>query len=139
MNKVSVINLNGKDGKIEKEIKLPVLEILKILKKDNVLVDIYLISDGRMKLLNKKFRGRDKITTVLSFKEPRNFILPPSSLKTLGEIYLNTSKAESRKPENILRLLVHGTLHLLGYNHREKSDRMRMERKEKSVIKKLIN
>ncbi len=135
MNKVSVISLDKKFKKFERKIKNTALKILKILKKANVSVEIYLINSQKMRFLNEKFRGKDKTTTVLSFEEPRNFILPPSKHKKIGEIYLNSQIFNSQ----ITQLLVHGLLHLLGYNHQKKSDRIRMEKREKLVIKKLSN
>ncbi|NCO15596.1 MAG: hypothetical protein GW899_02520 [Parcubacteria group bacterium] len=89
MNKVSVTSLDKKCKKFEKKIKFAALKILKILKKTNVLVEIYLINNQKMRFLNKKFRGKNKTTTILSFEESRNFILPPSKYKKIGEIYLN--------------------------------------------------
>ena len=90
INKVIVTSLEKKFKKFEKKIKLAAQKILRILGKNNVLVEIYLINSQKMRFLNKKFRGKDKTTTVLSFEEPRNFILPPSKSKKIGEIYLNS-------------------------------------------------
>lgn len=140
MNKVLVISLEKRFKEFEREIKKIVLRILKILNKSNVLVEIYLINSQKMKFLNKKFRGQDKTTTVLSFEEPRNFILPPSKFKKIGEIYLNMTNNQqpitndSRRSLIVSRrLLIHGLLHLLGYNHKKKSDRIKMERLENYV------
>ncbi|MBN2197994.1 rRNA maturation RNase YbeY [Candidatus Wolfebacteria bacterium] len=135
MNKISVISLGKNKKEIEEKLKILILKTLKILKKDNVLIDIYLISGIRMKFLNKKFRGKDKTTTILSFVEPRNFILPPSKFRKLGEIYLNIANIKHQELRD--KLAVHGVLHLLGYNHNRKSDRIKMEKKEKWIIGKL--
>ncbi len=62
---------------------------LKVLKRRKDAVEIYLIGDEQMRFLNKKFRGKDKSTDVLSFKEPKNFPHPESNFRNLGEIYLN--------------------------------------------------
>jgi len=99
------------------------------------LVEIYLINSQKMRFLNKKFRGKDKTTTVLSFEEPRNFILPPSKSKKIGEIYLN-----SQLPNySITQLLTHGLLHLLGYNHQKKNDRIKMEKAEQKLLRQTLN
>ncbi|NCP58668.1 rRNA maturation RNase YbeY [Candidatus Wolfebacteria bacterium CG1_02_39_135] len=134
MNKVSVTSLDKKCKKFEKKIKFAALKILKILKKTNVLVEIYLINNQKMRFLNKKFRGKNKTTTILSFEESRNFILPPSKYKKIGEIYLNE---ETRDKKQETRLLVHGLLHLFGYNHQEKNDRIRMEKAEQKLLLKI--
>jgi len=135
INKVIVTSLEKKFKKFEKKIKLAAQKILRILGKNNVLVEIYLINSQKMRFLNKKFRGKDKTTTVLSFEEPRNFILPPSKSKKIGEIYLN-----SQLPNYpITQLLTHGLLHLLGYNHQKKNDRIKMEKAEQKLLRQTLN
>ena len=149
MNKISVIGLDKKFKKFEAGIQGVALKILKILNKNGVEAEIYLIDGRKMRFLNKKFRGQDKTTTILSFEEPKNFICPPpaggSKHKKIGEIYLNMTN--DRRPttndsSGLLvvsrRLLVHGLLHLLGYDHRKKNDRIKMEKAEKSLISKLL-
>lgn len=130
MNKVSVISSDKKFKKFERKIKNTALKILKILKKTSVSVEIYLINSRKMRFLNKKFRGKNKTTTILSFEESRNFISPPSKYKKIGEIYLNSQISNSQ----ITQLLIHGLLHLFGYNHQKKNDRIKMERKEQICI-----
>lgn len=84
-----------------------------------------------MKFLNKKFRNKNKTTNILTFVEPKNFPHPESKLKFLGEIYLN--------PDCISRnefalIIAHGLLHLFGFQHRGKSDSIKMEAREKFLI-----
>ncbi len=174
MNKVIVTSLDKKLKKkekrnFEKKIKLAAQKILRILGKNNVLVEIYLINSQKMRFLNKKFRGKDKTTTILSFEEPRNFIYPhtkqglapsaqkchlslfgvgvyPRKIKRIGEIYLNLTNDrrlmtnDSRKSLVVSRkLLIHGLLHLFGYNHKKKSDRIKMEKTEQKLLQKTLN
>ncbi|MDP3015277.1 MAG: rRNA maturation RNase YbeY [bacterium] len=154
MNRVVVASLDKRFKKFEKKISATALKILKILNKDGVEADIYLIDSRKMRFLNKKFRGKDKTTTVLSFEEPKNFICPPpaggSKHKKIGEIYLNADlrgldadqrgkiQRKSTLSPRLSALLVHGLLHLFGYDHQKKSDRVKMERVEKSLISKLL-
>ena len=139
MNKISVISLDKKFKKRELEIKRVALKTLEILNKDGVEAEIYLIDGRKMRFLNKKFRGKDKATTVLSFEEPKNFILPPSKHKKIGEIYLNMKLTTNHKLQTANYLLTHGLLHLFGYDHRKKNDRIRMMRIERLLIAKLKN
>ncbi|MBI5079134.1 rRNA maturation RNase YbeY [Candidatus Wolfebacteria bacterium] len=136
MNRVFVVSLDKKFRKFEKPLKSVVLKIFKVLKKDKAEADIYLIGDRQMRFLNKKFRGKDKTTTVLSFEEPRNFVFPPSKFKKIGEIYLNCEISNLKS--QISNLLVHGLLHLFGYDHKKKNDRIKMEKMEQSIIKCLL-
>ena len=145
MNKIFTISLKKEFVKEEKKVKLAIAKILKILNKKNVSVEIYLAGSRTMRSLNKKLRGKDKVANVLSFEEPEEFIQNPPDRGTtqnkrkmtrnLGEIYLNAE----REDENFSKefLLVHGILHLLGYDHIKESDAIKMGRKEKSVLVKL--
>lgn len=157
MNRVSTVSLNKKFNIYSGKIQRVAVKILRILNKDGVETEVYLIGNRKMRFLNKKFRGKDKTTTVLSFEEPRNFIYPPlagrSNHKKIGEIYLNAelhgTDAElcgnsSRKSALSCRLsvincqlLAHGLLHLLGYDHQKKSDRIKMEKKEQYILARL--
>lgn len=99
-------------------------------------VDIYLIDEKRMRGLNKKFRGRDTSTNVLSFEEPKGFVSADPRAAKLGEIYLAPDYIE-RNGEDMSRLVIHGILHLLGYTHERLRDRMEMEKKEDKILQKL--
>lgn len=134
MNKVSVIFLSGKtDKKTERELKKTTLKVLKILTKKSVLVEVFLADSQTMKSLNKKFRGKNKAADVLSFEEPKNFVFPKSKNKNIGEIYINTKY----KIPYSKYLLIHGLLHLFGYDHQKKNDTIMMERKERRLLKAL--
>lgn len=81
-------------------------------------VEITLVDDSYIKKLNKKYRNVDTPTDVLSF-----LICVPPDKKT-ADIYISLDKAkeqaESRKLEfktEVAHLLIHGILHLLGYEH----------------------
>ena len=81
---------------------------------------------------------REKRVSVLAFPEPRNFPHPEKSAKFLGEIYINRDVAKGNE-DALVYLLIHGLLHLLGYDHRKKSDTMRMERLEKKLFLRVIS
>jgi len=77
-------------------------------------INIVLVDNKYIQKLNKEYRGIDTPTDVLSFRlnEKRND----------GEIYLSLeyvsqSSKEEKFTEEILRLIIHGTLHILGYDH----------------------
>lgn len=92
-------------------------------------IEIYLIDDRRMRRLNRQFRGKDKPTNVLSFVKPKGF---PG--ETLGEVYLGPVYIQKNK-ESLDLMLVHGVLHILGFDHKKKNDRIVMEKKESQLIK----
>jgi len=145
MNKIIVVSLEKKFEKFEKGVKKEALGILKIFGKDRVVAEIYLAGDKLMRKLNREYRGKDKAANVLSFVEPKNFPHPDiKDKKYLGEIYLNLTHNLQSITNNLQpiinnRLLVHSLLHLFGYTHKKKSDRMEMERIERLLIEKIRN
>ena len=131
-NKITVVSLEKQFKKFGKDVRGDALAIFKILSKNNVAIDIYLASNVLMRRLNKEYRGKDKVTNVLSFVEPLNFPHPETKTRFLGEIYLNFIDSD-KFVVSCQYLLIHAILHLLGYTHKGKSDRMKMEKKENHV------
>lgn len=132
MNKIAVRSRSGKYRKFEGQVGKGAGAALDFLKKDGVLVEVNLVGNEEMKRLNRKARGKNKVTNVLAFPEPRGFPHPESRLRPLGEIYLAPDQIV-KKGEDLGSLAVHGTLHLLGFSHARVSDRMRMERLEEKI------
>jgi probable rRNA maturation factor len=101
---------------------------------------IAFISDGRMKELNSFFRGKDSTTDVLSFPhEPDEFDKDASNL---GDIVISVEQAARQAEENeltleneIKQLILHGILHLCGYDH--ETDNGEMNARELELRKKL--
>ena len=88
-------------------------------------VSVAVVGDRKMRALNKKHRGLDKTTNVLSFSlvEGSATVLPDDVLQ-LGDIVISfpqvireASKEEKMVDDKIDELLVHSTLHLMGVHH----------------------
>ena len=99
-------------------------------------VSITLTNDSEIHKLNKKYRGLDKPTNVLSFELGDDLLL--------GDIYisLDTVKHEAAAAgisvaEHTAHMIVHGMLHLQGYDHISDDEAVVMESKEISIMKKL--
>ena len=98
-------------------------------------ISVLLGSDAEIRELNRRFRSRDKPTNVLSF--PSGAAPWPGGAPPLGEIALagatvRREAAEQGKTmhDHLCHLVVHGTLHLLGFDHRTDQEAVRMERLE---------
>lgn len=96
---------------------------------------VLLTDDGEMRELNKEYRHKDKATNVLSF--PAQKMMHPH----LGDIALGLETCvreakEQSKPlaNHIQHLVVHGVLHLLGYDHMEDRDAEEMEALETEIL-----
>ncbi|TLY76040.1 MAG: rRNA maturation RNase YbeY [Gammaproteobacteria bacterium] len=94
--------------------------------------------------LNARFRGLDAPTNVLSFTSAALPRAPVGGARTLGELVIcpRVLRAEARAQDKSLRahwahLVVHGTLHLLGYDHQRAAQARRMERREIAVLHRL--
>ncbi|MDO8585260.1 MAG: rRNA maturation RNase YbeY [bacterium] len=98
------------------------LRFLGRLVKEKAAVEVHLVGNA---VMNKN---------VLSYVSPRKFFRPDISGKALGEIYLNPTYIAAHG-EDVDLMLVHGFLHLLGYDHKRKSDRIKMEKKEDALLK----
>jgi probable rRNA maturation factor len=108
-------------------------------------VTITLTDDAQQLQLNRRYRGQDVSTNVLAFRawEPGMYITPGAPL-LLGDVVLAFETVareanEQSKPfgDHVRHLIVHGVLHLLGYDHRREADAVKMERLETLILAKL--
>lgn len=125
-------------------------QLVKLRKLKNTSVEVFVVTNAEMDAIKERlmelpqFRGveADKIkgekqVSVLAFPEDSSFPAPRSKNKSLGEIYLNHDFAKGDR-EKLTALLIHGFLHLLGYRHRKKSDRIRMEAEGKKLLGRIV-
>ncbi len=100
-------------------------------------VDIVVLPDREIAALKARFIKKKTEPNVLSFPEPKRWPHPevPHG-RYLGEVYLNR-EILARSPERAAPLLLHGILHLLGYDHVKKADAARMERLEADALSKI--
>lgn len=106
---------------------------------------VILANDTLLKSLNKEFRGIDKATNVLSFSyiEPKKTNKSNLS-KMLGDIIisLDTARSEAKMEKiglkaHVSHLVIHGVLHLMGYDHELDSDALIMEKLEIQALKRI--
>lgn len=106
------------------------------------LLSIEIVGDGKMRRLNKEYRRRDRTTDVLAFAT-REGPGPPSLL--LGDVVISLPQAIRQAYENnqpvdheLTRLLIHGVLHLCGYDHeRGVEEARRMAMRERQVLRRI--
>jgi probable rRNA maturation factor len=107
----------------------------------NVEVSVRVVDESEMQQLNRDFRGQDKSTNVLSFPAGEITGLPADAAPFLGDIVICApviarEAAEQGKPlpDHWAHMLVHGTLHLIGYDHQSDEQATVMEALEKQVL-----
>jgi len=100
-------------------------------------VSVNFLPNAELRFLKKKYLKKDvAVVDVLSFPEKENFPDPESDKVSLGEIFINKTIV-AQNPVRARYLLLHGLLHLLGYDHISKSDNMEMRKTELMVLKKM--
>lgn len=104
-------------------------------------IAVRVVSPAESRRLNHHYRGKDKPTNVLSFPSTAPCGAAP---RPLGDIVICPAvlKREAREQGKAERahwahLVVHGTLHLAGYDHENDADAARMERREIAVLRQL--
>jgi len=104
---------------------------------------IVLTDDAAIRELNRRWRGRDKPTNVLSF--PAHGLVPPGSGPLpLGDVVIayETMAREAQEQglpltHHLTHLAVHGFLHLLGYDHESDTEAETMEQLERDILARL--
>jgi len=106
-------------------------------------IEIIIVTDKEIKNLNRIYRGINKATDVLSFaweeKLTKKLSIPTSSY--LGQIYIcpQVIKKQAKyfkvdSKQEFVRMLIHGLLHLVGYDHISKSDASRMFTLQEKIV-----
>jgi len=113
-------------------------------------LSVTLVDEGEIRELNLRFRGVDEPTDVLSFPLLEEIAKEPPALAEspplLGDVIISPQVARKQVKkyghsleEEIALLLVHGILHLLGYDHEISADDKIMRTKEKSILNKFFS
>ncbi len=100
---------------------------------------VAVVGAAESRRLNARFRGSDRPTNVLSFPAASR---PAPGVQALGDLVIcpRVLRAEAAAQDKALRahwahLIVHGALHLVGYDHERAGDARRMERREVAVLR----
>ena len=101
---------------------------------------ILFVGDQRMRSLNRQYRSKDRTTDVLAFAMRE---APHSSSSVLGDVVIavptavrQAKEGQRSLDEELTVLLVHGILHLCGYDHeRSEKEARRMQRRERMILR----
>ena len=104
------------------------------------MVNVVIIDDREIRRLNRRYRGKDKPTDVLSFSYEAS-----AHDDVVGDVYLSheTLARDARRlrveaRDLSVRLVVHGVLHVIGYDHETDAEAERMERRERVALKRVL-
>jgi probable rRNA maturation factor len=108
-------------------------------------VTVVITDDEDIRGINAEHRGVDEATDVLSFPlesaDQQGFVAPPGQPRNLGDIVVSYERVLAQAEEyghsasrELAYLVTHGTLHLLGYDHEDDAQKLRMREREEQVL-----
>lgn len=139
MENIDIVDLYGyKDYEYLIDVIKKTLNKLNV---DKVVFSVILTDDKEIHNLNKKYRGIDDTTDVLSFAFEEDESICYNDFRLLGDIYISIPKmirqaedyGHSEKRE-LSFLTVHGLLHLLGYDHQTSEDEKKMNNMQELIL-----
>lgn len=141
MNTYEIFNETEKNLEKEMDKLYKLLDFtLKREKLENVEFNIIFVDSNMIHEINKTYRNVDKVTDVISFALEDNKTVELDH-RLLGDIYICIERAEEQAKEyghSFLRelafLTIHGLLHLLGYDHMEKTEEEIMFKKQEDIL-----
>ena len=141
---VEIVRRRGGKKFSARKLKAVALRVLQLVEHDQSELSVALIGNAEMRKLNAKFRNKDYPTDVLSFPVEEGL---PGAVRLLGDVIISVDKARQQAKERgrsldeeMVTLLIHGVLHLLGYDHeRSPKDARIMGRLEKKIYRALCD
>jgi len=110
-------------------------EWLSFVAKNQSKITLRIVNENESQKLNKQFRNKDAATNILSFLMLDNPI--EGDLVLCHPIIKREAKAQNKKIlDHYAHLIIHGYLHLLGYDHQNNADAAKMEKKEIEILNK---
>ena len=124
-------------------LKLAIRNTLSYFDRSDVAITLRLTNDAEMKALNQAYRDIPTSTDVLSFNQ--DFFDPDTQQYYLGDIVISLERAAQQAPEHHMTidqecafLAIHGTLHLLDYDHYEPDQKVEMWQLQDTIFQETI-
>jgi probable rRNA maturation factor len=141
--KIQIENQQKRINIDKRKIRIQVTKLLKLLDCANMEISITFVDDETIQRINKQYLSKDRPTNVISFplQEGEFSDINPDML---GDVVISVDTASSDADkgnlsfdEEIIFLIIHGLLHLTGYNHENTSkvNALRMKQKEKELFR----
>ncbi|HTN70030.1 MAG TPA: rRNA maturation RNase YbeY [Methylomirabilota bacterium] len=137
---VEIVRRDGGTKFSGRKLKKIAIRVLELVKQDQAELSLALVGNREIRKLNAQFRKKDYATDVLSFPAEETF---PGAARLLGDVIISVEKAQSQAKERgrtvgeeMVTLLIHGVLHLMGYDHeRSAKDARAMIRLERKIYR----
>ncbi len=138
---IEVFNETDEDIKELDELKTFLYKAAEYEKLDNIIYNVIIVDNKRIREINKEYRNIDRETDVISFALEDDKTYNRTDFRLLGDIYISIDKARSQAEEyghsfkrELFFLAIHGFFHLLGYDHMTKDDEEVMFAKQEEVL-----
>ncbi|BAW18417.1 16S rRNA maturation RNase YbeY [Mycoplasmopsis bovigenitalium] len=127
---------NGNSFKYEEEFK-QILENLAVYFdiKKQIILDVSIVNNKKIQKLNKEHRGKNYPTDILSFDFGDSSLYDSLPFLPIGELVISHEKVEQQAVEfnhslkrEYCYLFAHGLVHLMGYDHEEENERIKMNK-----------
>ena len=92
-------------------------------------------SDAEILRINNQYLGHDYYTDIITFDYSENDILSGDLFISLETVKSNSEKYETRYEEELYRVMIHGILHLCGFNDKTPEDEKRIREKEEEALR----
>ncbi len=140
---ISITNLTT--AQVDENFLVRIAQIVLQQEKSSVKAGVSIVLSGEnfIKKLNYKYRGKNRVTDVLAFSLGKaSFPLLKEGEDDLGEVVIclsevkkNAKKFQTASEKELARVVIHGILHLLGYDHEQsEQEAMVMEEKERCYL-----
>lgn len=117
------------------------IKVAKDEKLDNIIYNVIIVDNDKIREINRDYRGKDAPTDVISFALEDDKTFNREDIRVLGDIYISIERARSQAIDyghsfkrELYFLAIHGFLHLLGYDHMKKEDEEVMFKKQEEVL-----
>jgi len=133
------------------QLKKDIQKLLKITGYEDFDIGLWITTDKTIRTYNKKYRHKDKATTILSFpfhdnlKAGNRIHAKTDDDKNLGDMIISAQSVVKNAPlwsqtfnQRLQGLIVHGFCHLLGYTHTSEAEETKMLKKENELIKNVL-
>lgn len=141
MGKIEFYNETKERVLEEKELKKLIKYALKYMNLKNVSFSVIFVDNNKIQELNRDYRNIDRVTDVITFRLADYEEVMCGKINILGDVYISLDKAKEQSIEyghSYLRelsfLLIHGFLHLLGYDHMNEEDEKEMFSLQEEIL-----
>ena len=142
------VDIQDADGRLGRDTAERLAEVARLVLRsegapEGAEVALVIVGDDKIRELNRRYRGVDRPTDVLAFAagEGEAFPAPPGAPCPLGDLIVSYPMAAAQASERdrsvddeLALLVVHGCLHLLGYDHASEDERERMWARQDALL-----